>query len=165
VSVCLCHVSCTCVSVLMVVAALSWTYQHATEILSVIELREKLRPYVEYHLLQANLYGIPIVQPMWYNFTDPACATLEDQFMFGPDFLVAPVMQPLSQANSTTVYLPKLNPGEIWVHIYSQVVYQSGLQTVSYTLGDFPVFQRTNTQEQAQENEITRSPVLQTKST
>jgi len=135
-----------------------WTYQHATEIHAVINLRERLRPYVEHHLLISSMYGIPIVQPMWYNFTDIQCATLEDQFMFGPSFLVAPIMAPLSQANSTKVYLPKLSNGDQWVHLYSGVIYSSGYQTVSYGLGDFPVFERTP----GKGMEHTRSSVLKT---
>jgi alpha-D-xyloside xylohydrolase len=39
-----------------------WTYLYQEEIASVIALRESIRPYVEYHLLQASLTGVPILQ-------------------------------------------------------------------------------------------------------
>ena len=124
-----------------------WTYQHEDEIAAVIAMREVIRPYVEYHLLQASLTGIPILQPMWYNFTDAACLDegAETQFMFGPTFLVAPVLQPLGNATSgsRSVYFPTLPAGEAWVHFYSGDVRKGGAAAVvDYTLATFPLFQR-----------------------
>ena len=131
-----------------------WTYQHEAEIAAVIVLREAIRPYVEYHLRQASLTGVPILQPAWYNFSDAALLeeAAETQFMFGPTFLVAPVMQTLgSNVNGTGsrgVYLPALSQGEAWVHFYSGQVYKGGQQVqVEYTLATFPLFQRLPTQE------------------
>ena len=124
-----------------------WTYQHETEIAAVIALRESIRPYVEFHLRVASMTGVPILQPMWYNFTDPQCleAAAETQFMFGPTFLVAPVLTAMGNATSgsRSVYLPALPASEAWVHFYSGQVYKGG-STVSipYKLADFPLFQR-----------------------
>ena len=125
-----------------------WTYQHEAEIAAVIALREIIRPYVEYHLRVASMTGVPILQTMWYNFTDPQCLDVaaETQFMFGPTFLVAPVLAPLGSGMSTgsrSVYLPRVASGEVWVHFYTGQVYQGGAAVqVNYTLATFPLFQR-----------------------
>ena len=38
--------------------------------------------------------GTPPMRPLFFDFPDdPACASVDDQFMFGPDLLVAPVLQ------------------------------------------------------------------------
>jgi len=121
-----------------------WMYQHPTEIRAVIDLRESIRDYVEYHLFLAGQSGVPIVQPMWYNFTDPIVWTLQTQFMFGPKYLVAPVLQPLSKSADTSVYLPTLPSNEMWVHHYTGMQYRGGqTYTITSTLGNFPLFERT----------------------
>ncbi len=49
--------------------------------------------------------GAPPMRPLFFDFPDdPACTTSEDQFMFGPDLLVAPVLE--QGATSRPVYLP-----------------------------------------------------------
>ena len=53
-----------------------WIYQHEAEIRAIIALRELIRPYVEYHLLQASLHGVPILQPMWSAAAAAAAAHL-----------------------------------------------------------------------------------------
>ena len=129
---------------LCVRVSVQWTYQHEAEIAAVIALRESIRPYVEYHLLQASLTGVPILQPMWYNFTDAQCLeeAAETQFMFGPTFLVAPVITP--NATSRSVYLPALPASEAWVHFYSGAVHKGGATiNVAVTLADFPLFPET----------------------
>jgi len=106
-------------------------------------LRELIRPYVEHHLHIASGTGVPILQPIWYNFTDAECFNVETetQFMFGPTFLVAAVLQ--YQATSRSVYLPALSGGEEWVHHYTGAVYKGGQRvSINVTLADFPLFQR-----------------------
>jgi alpha-D-xyloside xylohydrolase len=45
------------------------------------------------------------MRPLFYDFpADAACWEIEDQFMFGPDLLVAPVL--FEGARSRRVYLP-----------------------------------------------------------
>ena len=122
-----------------------WSYLHQNEIAAVIALRELIRPYVEYHLTVASQRGVPILQPMWYNFSDAECLTeqSEDQFMFGPTFLVAPVLQRLSNATSRSVYLPKLPSGELWVNYFTGATSSGGERLdVTVTLATFPLYQR-----------------------
>ena len=127
-----------------------WTYTHEDEIAAMIDLRQTIRPYVEHYLTVASQTGVPILRPMWYNFSDAECLTqqAEDQYMFGPTWLVAPVLAPLSQAKSRSVYLPKLPQGELWVNYFSGATSQGGERVdVAVTLGSFPLYQRQTRQE------------------
>ena len=122
---------------------MQWTYLYSQQISELIALRESIRPYVEYHLLQASLTAVPILQTMWYNFTDAACwdEEAETQFMFEPTFLVAPVMEP--NATSRRVYLPALPAGEVWRSYYTRAVYKGGSwESIAVSLNDFPLFTR-----------------------
>ena len=120
-----------------------------------ITLRQSIRPYVEQHLLIASQTGVPILQPMWYNFSDAECqtATVEDQYMFGPTYLVAPVLAP--NVTSRAVYLPRLGASEVWTHHFTGQAYKGGQTvTVNVTLATFPLFVRgassVKVQEEAQ---------------
>ncbi len=68
-------------------------------------LRERLRPYVMELMRQAHEEGTPPMRPLFYDFpADEVCWEIDDQFMFGPDLLVAPVL--FEGARSRRVYLP-----------------------------------------------------------
>jgi alpha-D-xyloside xylohydrolase len=68
-------------------------------------LRERLRPYVMELMRRAHEDGTPPMRPLFYDFpADAGCWEIEDQFMFGPDLLVAPVL--FEGARSRRVYLP-----------------------------------------------------------
>jgi alpha-glucosidase (family GH31 glycosyl hydrolase) len=68
-------------------------------------LRQKLQPYIVAAAAQARS-GMPIVRPMpFYDRRDPKLADLWDEYLFGPDLLVAPVWQ--SGQDGRTVYFPR----------------------------------------------------------
>ncbi len=85
----------------------AWTiggdaYRH---IRAAIFLRERLRPYVMQQMKFASERGLPPMRPLFFDFADDLQAiTVEDQFLFGPDLLIAPITR--YQARSRTVYLP-----------------------------------------------------------
>ncbi|MBD3346558.1 MAG: hypothetical protein GF401_16000 [Chitinivibrionales bacterium] len=57
-------------------------------------LREKLRPYIMRRMELTHLKGIPLMRPLFFDFPhDPIAWEIEDQFMFGPDIVVAPVLE------------------------------------------------------------------------
>ena len=59
------------------------------------ELRRRLKPYISRIYAEAHENGSPLMRAMFYEFPeDPVCWDLTDQYMFGPDYLVAPVMTP-----------------------------------------------------------------------
>lgn len=69
------------------------------------ELRRSLRPYLERIFREAHENGSPLLRAMFYEFPqDPICWELSDQYMFGPDYLVAPILTPHTLQRK--VYLP-----------------------------------------------------------
>ena len=68
-------------------------------------LRERLRPYIMDQMHTAHKNGIPPMRPQFVDFpNDPLCYSIEDEYLFGPDILVAPVLE--AEACSRKVYLP-----------------------------------------------------------
>jgi alpha-D-xyloside xylohydrolase len=102
-------------------------------------LRDKLRPYLRELNRAAHEHGTPPMRPLYYDFpTDPAAANLADQFMLGPDLLVAPVTE--QGAISREVYLPT---GTIWVEAWSGQEFQGGqLLKANAPLERIPVYWR-----------------------
>jgi alpha-D-xyloside xylohydrolase len=85
-------------------------------------LREKLKPYLRELNRAAHEHGTPPMRPLYYDFpTDLAAVNLADQFMLGPDLLVAPVTE--QGAVSREVYLPT---GTTWVEAWSGQEFQGG---------------------------------------
>jgi alpha-glucosidase (family GH31 glycosyl hydrolase) len=107
----------------------------------IILLREQLRGYVMDQMRLAASNGVPVLRPIFFDFpNDPQAYEHDDQFMFGPDWLVAPVLT--YQAKSRTVYLPALPKGQVWTHYYTNQDYQAGTATVPTPIDNFPLFYR-----------------------
>ncbi len=85
-------------------------------------LRERLRPYIMQHMRLASEKGTPLMRPLLFDFPgDETCWTVDDQFMFGPDLLVAPVLY--EGMRSRTVYLPA---GTTWTDAWSDELFAGG---------------------------------------
>jgi alpha-D-xyloside xylohydrolase len=57
------------------------------------ELKHRLMPYLYGAAVEAHRTGVPVMRPMLLEFPDdPACRTLDRQYLLGPDLLVAPVL-------------------------------------------------------------------------
>ena len=94
---------------------------HYAGITTVMKLREQLRQYVSTINAEAAATGMPMIRPMFLQYPlDPNCQTadVEDQFMFGSKWLVAPVYE--YQATSRTVYLPEVSPQQEWVYFFNE---------------------------------------------
>jgi alpha-D-xyloside xylohydrolase len=90
-----------------------WSYgDDAYErIVAVLRLRERLRPYIHAQMRVASRDGVPPMRPLFMDFPqDPGAWRSEDEFLFGPDLLIAPVLEPGARVRE--VYLP---PGRTWV--------------------------------------------------
>jgi alpha-D-xyloside xylohydrolase len=71
----------------------------------ILFLRERLRLYIMKQMKLASTKGTPPMRPLFFDFPDDAAAqNVDDQFMFGPDLLVAPVLH--AGATKRKVYLP-----------------------------------------------------------
>lgn len=79
-----------------------------------IRLRYRLIPYLLAAAEQHCRTGVPIMRHMALEFPgEPNADTLDDQYMLGPDLLVAPVMTPGTR--SRQVYLPR----GIWTDLHN----------------------------------------------
>lgn len=84
-----------------------WSYGEKVEAVfrKYITIRETLRPYLRELFRIAHEDGDPIVRGLFYEFQDDAnCSNIADEYMFGPDLLVAPVTD--AGVDSRRVYLP-----------------------------------------------------------
>ena len=62
-----------------------------------MHIREQLRPYIMRQYAAASATGTPIMRPLFFDFwSDPAASAIEDEMMFGPDYLVAPQLVQVS---------------------------------------------------------------------
>lgn len=99
-------------------------------------VREALRPYITKYLNLASETGTPLLRPMFHDFSDPAVYTIGDQYLFGPDILVAPVLE--EGARERSVYLPK---GTDWIDANSGKLHQGGNRLqVPAALDTLPLF-------------------------
>ncbi|ONI92201.1 family 31 glucosidase [Saccharothrix sp. ALI-22-I] len=90
-----------------------WSYgQQAYGILrDHLMLRERLRPYLTALSEDAHRTGAPPMRPLFFDFPEDQHAwDVDDQFLLGPDVLVAPVY--LADARTRQVYLPS---GALWL--------------------------------------------------
>jgi len=116
-----------------------WSYgEDAYNIMSkYLQVREQLKPYILRNMEIASKEGIPMMRPLFFDFpSDQLCYITEDQYMFGPDLLIAPVLEYM--AKTRRVYLPA---GASWTDALTGKVYKGG-QTLDYkvTIDNIPVF-------------------------
>lgn len=102
-------------------------------------IRERLRPYIRQCMKNASETGAPVMRPLFFDFpADGRCWSVEDCYMFGPDLLVAPVME--AGAAQRRVYLPA---GCRWTDANTKAVYEGGQEvTVPAPIDIIPVFVR-----------------------
>jgi alpha-D-xyloside xylohydrolase len=100
-------------------------------------IREKMKPYITQVMRAAHEKGTPVISPMFYFFPgDRASWECSDQYMFGPDILVAPVMY--AGMTSRGVHLPE---GRIWTDVWSGERFAGGTTVeTACPLGRIPVF-------------------------
>jgi alpha-D-xyloside xylohydrolase len=104
-----------------------------------LQLRERLRPYVMKQMAEASATGIPPMRALFLEFPDePAAWEVKDQFMLGPDILVAPVTS--LGARERDVYLPE---GASWLDAWTGApVAGNGWVTAAAPLERIPVYLR-----------------------
>jgi alpha-D-xyloside xylohydrolase len=102
-------------------------------------LREKLRSYVMAQMRTAHEKGTPVMRPLFYDFpADKRAWETEDQFMFGPNYLVAPIFY--EGARERDVYLPV---GQHWTDAWTGEIQEGGqVVTAAAPLDRIPIYSR-----------------------
>ncbi len=101
-----------------------WAYGEATDRIaaSYLRLRYRLMPYLYSLAHSVTETGAPFMRALFMDFpTDPEVRDLKDEYMFGPAFLVAPVVE--KGKTSREVYLPK---GTTWYDYWTGKKYEGG---------------------------------------
>jgi alpha-D-xyloside xylohydrolase len=118
-----------------------WEYGTAAEpvLAGFLKLRYALMPYI--YSLGRHTYdtGAPFMRALFMDFpNDPRVATLGDEYMFGPAFLVAPVTE--QGQTSREVYLPA---GTDWYDYWTNQRHAGGQSvTVPTPIDRIPLFVR-----------------------
>jgi len=102
-----------------------------------MNLRERLRPYIRTLMQDAHTKGTPVIRPLFYDFpSDPTAWEVEDQYMFGPDYLAAPILE--HGARTRRLFLPS---GAVWTDTLTGETHVGGqwVETVA-PLDHMPVF-------------------------
>ena len=119
-----------------------WSYGNATQVMleKMVIFRSKvLKPYIQELDKNVTKFGVPTMRPLAYEFPDDSgCRHINDQYMLGPRYLVAPVT--VQNATSRKMYFPK---GVNWKHLWSaQVITGGQTLTVNAPLDQIPVYER-----------------------
>lgn len=90
------------------------------------EMKYSLMPYIVKEAEECASNGWPMFRALQVEFPeDPGVWQIEDEYMFGKDFLVAPL---LTQTKKRSVYLPA---GQEWVNYQSGKTYAPGWHTLT----------------------------------
>ncbi len=103
-----------------------------------LELRYRLLPYSYTALREAHDSGLPLMRALWlHDPADPAAVARGDEFLWGPDILVAPVVE--KGATRRRLYLPR---GE-WVDFWTEERVRGGREIErSVDLATLPLYVR-----------------------
>lgn len=117
-----------------------WSYgEEAFDIMKKqLDIRLSLKPYIEKLMKETSENGAPLMRTMFYEFPDDGkCWEITDQYMFGSDYLVAPILN--AGQFEREVYLP----AGTWKNLNDNTEY-SGNQTVlcKAPIESIPVFVR-----------------------
>lgn len=106
-----------------------------------LQLRNRMKPYIAELMEAAHRKGTPVMRPLFYDFPeDQQSWEVEDEYLFGPDVLVAPILY--ADMRNRKVYLPK---GSIWKDYWTGETMEGG-RTIEADapLHRLPVFTRNN---------------------
>lgn len=117
-----------------------WSFGYEYEPINrrAIELRYELLPYIYNVMAEAHQTGIPAMRPLFLEYpTDADAVSVDDEFLFGSDILVAPVLW--EGSTERVVYLPK---GD-WYDYWTGRHFTGGVRTnLPVTLESIPLFVR-----------------------
>ena len=99
-------------------------------------VHKQLAPYVRALSEEAVATGLPLQRPMFLHYDDPAYYDIQDQYLYGADMIVAPVVEQGQTSRSVIIA-----EGE-WVHLWTGTVHGKGTHKVAAPHGQPPVFTR-----------------------
>lgn len=103
-----------------------------------LDIRLNMKDYIKSVMNEASENGSPVIRTMFYEFpNDEICWSIDDQYMFGEKYLVAPVLY--QGIKEREVYLPQGN----WKNIYNGEVLQGAQKIIAAApIEIIPVFKK-----------------------
>lgn len=98
------------------------------------QVHARLAPYVRALSDEAVATGLPLQRPLFLHYDDAAYYDIQDQYLYGADMIVAPVVQEGAASRNVTL------PDGDWVHLWSGDVYGKGIYDIAAPHGQPPVF-------------------------
>jgi alpha-glucosidase (family GH31 glycosyl hydrolase) len=124
----------------------AWLYpfEYQTAMHDAINLRYTLFPYIYTAARKAYDTGLSILRPMYYDYpAEPESYTAKNQYFFGDDMIVAPVITPAPEGENqarVTVWLPK---GQ-WYEWYTGTMLEGGkTYDRNFLINEIPVYIRS----------------------
>ena len=119
-----------------------WKYENFPSLLETVKLRYALMPYIYTAARQAYDTGVSLCRPLYYEWPEVNNAYLfEDEYMFGDDILVAPVVTKPGSDGMTArrIWLPE---GHWFDVCRNKIVNGNRIFTDSYAMEEIPYFYR-----------------------
>ena len=120
-----------------------WKYPNFPLMRDAVRLRYSLFPYI--YTMARDTYdtGISMTRPLYYYYPELEIAyTNENEFFFGDDILVAPIVEPADSVtgiSAKTVWLPE---GDWYSPAHNRVLTGGGNVGLTYTQAQIPYFLR-----------------------
>ena len=119
-----------------------WKYSNFPSLLETVKLRYALMPYIYTAARQAYDTGVSLCRPLYYEWPEANNAYLfEDEYMFGDDILVAPVVTK-PEKDGTTARRTWLPEGRWFDVCRNKVVEGNRTFTDRYAMEEIPYFFR-----------------------
>ncbi len=101
-------------------------------------IHKRLAPYVAHLVKEAQTSGLPAQRALFLHYPeDRETFTIQDQFLYGADVMVAPVIA--AGADERRVYVP----AGLWRHLWSGQDFAKGWHDIAAPIGQPPVFYRS----------------------
>ena len=102
-------------------AAVAWYAAFLDDFRRADEMKYRLMPYIYAQAKDSSERGLPMVRALFIEYPgDPGAWQVEDEYLFGADILVAPLLE--AQTSGRDVYLPQ---GQ-WIDYQTGKVYPAG---------------------------------------
>jgi alpha-glucosidase len=114
---------------------------YETHLRAMLQLRQRLLPYLYTLFEEAHRSGAPILRPLLFEHpSDPTTYTTDDEFMLGSAILVAPIARPGTEYRHA--YLPEGS----WMHYWSGERHAGPAHILAHApLGQPAIYLRANT--------------------
>lgn len=122
-----------------------WRFEdpYSTLMADQLRLRYELVPYIYTANRRACETGISLLRPMYYDWPETETAyEAKDQYFFGDDWIVSPVITPSEPSNGLAAKRTWLPEGDWWDLAWGRMVGGGRWIDGDYGIGETPVFAR-----------------------